>query len=181
MDAEAFLGKFDSLLVPGRCIIAPEGLNRFYQKGFTGNTGANWMTRAERESEITDHLFYLNGLRNKILAAANGNKPNELLLGFSQGTAMVSRWAWQMEEPLPRHLVLWGGEPAAELREQMHHLGLRFRQALWMLGKQDPFIPEEAAEALKSGRVDPWKLMFYEGGHDIDTLSLTLLQQQLME
>jgi predicted esterase len=179
MDAEAFLGKFDSLIIPGRCIMAPEGLNRFYQKGFTGITGANWMTRAERDSEIADHLFYLNGLRNKTLESRPGASPKEILLGFSQGTAMISRWAWQMEGSSPEALILWGGEPAAELQPQLSDLGRRFRKALWMLGTQDPFISAKAMDELKERSLDPWDLILYEGGHDIEKLSLDLLQKQL--
>ena len=72
-------------------VIAPEGLSRFYLQSNGGRVGASWMTRDDRLAEIDDHVGFLNQLASLVLARC----PAEVeitVLGFSQGTATVSRW-----------------------------------------------------------------------------------------
>lgn len=99
----AFLTKAD----PTTVIIAPEGLSRFYLSGNGGRVGASWMTRDDRLHEIQDHINFLNQLAVTVLSQC---PPNVQLtvLGFSQGTATVSRWLAQAVFR-PAHLILWAG------------------------------------------------------------------------
>jgi hypothetical protein len=53
--------KFWQILV-GRIIIAPEGLSRFYRKGFSGDVVASWMTKDDRLDDMEDYVRYLNDL-----------------------------------------------------------------------------------------------------------------------
>ena len=39
------------------CIVAPEGLSRFYIKGTDGRVGASWMTRDDRVQDIKDNIY----------------------------------------------------------------------------------------------------------------------------
>ena len=99
----AFLVEAD----PATVVIAPEGLSRFYLNGTDGRVGASWMTRDDRLHEIDDHIGFLNQLTDKVLAQC----PAEVqltMLGFSQGTATVSRWLAQARFR-PAHLILWAG------------------------------------------------------------------------
>ena len=99
----AFLVEAD----PTTVVIAPEGLSRFYLNGTDGRVGASWMTRDDRLHEIIDHLGFLDQLTDKVLAEC----PPEVhltVLGFSQGTATVSRWLAQARFR-PAHLILWAG------------------------------------------------------------------------
>ena len=73
----------------GRAICAPEGLSRFYVKGFDGKVGASWMTRDDRTSEINDHLAYLNKWWNSLNI---DEAVSVTLIGFSQGVATAARW-----------------------------------------------------------------------------------------
>ena len=50
MLAEYFIKKFDSIVNNDNCVIAPEGLSKFYTKGFYGRVGASWMTKENRET-----------------------------------------------------------------------------------------------------------------------------------
>jgi hypothetical protein len=52
MPAEKFLEEFKELDTENILIVAPEGLSRFYTKGFYGSIGASWMTKEDREHEI---------------------------------------------------------------------------------------------------------------------------------
>ena len=68
--------------------IVPEGLSKFYQKGFNGKVGASWMTKEDRAFEIQDALKYFETiiehfqLENKTIN----------IFGFSQGGPMAARW-----------------------------------------------------------------------------------------
>ena len=50
--ADEFLENFKLLENDHTLVVAPEGLNHFYRKGFDGPVGANWMTRRHRTVEI---------------------------------------------------------------------------------------------------------------------------------
>ena len=72
-----------------RTICAPEGLSRFYVRGFDGKVGASWMTRDDRAVEIIDHLAYLNKWWSSLEI---DESISVTLIGFSQGVATAARW-----------------------------------------------------------------------------------------
>ena len=65
MLAGDFIKTFDELASNGDFVIAPEALSRLYVKGDYGNVGANWMTKEDRENEISDYINYLDELFEK--------------------------------------------------------------------------------------------------------------------
>ena len=71
------------------CIVAPEGLSRFYIKGTDGRVGASWMTRDDRVQDIKDNIYYLNSWWDSIEVKS---ETEIILLGFSQGVATAGRW-----------------------------------------------------------------------------------------
>jgi predicted esterase len=110
--ARFFLNRFEGM-EDGRCIVAPEGLNRFYLDAEHNRVGATWMTREDRMHEIEDHVGYLDALTEHILTNAKPGTPVNAL-GFSQGVATVARWALRGSTPLAR-MVCWAGGLPAEL------------------------------------------------------------------
>ncbi len=109
---------------PGRLVVVPEGLSRFYLDGDNGGrapgryerTAASWMTRDDREADIADITRYLDDVFVAVCTRA-GVDPKVVPLtafGFSQGTATVARWLAlspllaQRAERV-RRLILWGG------------------------------------------------------------------------
>src|SRR5687767_5276492 len=97
--AQYFLTKFNALTTQGVCVIAPEGLSRFYledvnTRNQTGNNrvGATWMTRENRLMDIENYITFLD----TVYQAEVGNRLIPVtILGFSQGAATASRWAVQ--------------------------------------------------------------------------------------
>ncbi|MBK6951958.1 MAG: hypothetical protein IPH24_07885 [Crocinitomicaceae bacterium] len=65
--ASYFIQKFEFLDPENYYVIAPEGLHRFYLNGTSGRVGASWMTKENREDDITNYLLYLNALLEKII------------------------------------------------------------------------------------------------------------------
>ena len=105
---------------PGRLVVLPEGLNRFYLDGGEGGryerVAASWMTRDERETDIADTNRFLDDVFVAACTRAGADPLAVPLVGFgfSQGTATVTRWL--AGSPLlaaraerARRLILWGG------------------------------------------------------------------------
>src|ERR671937_1373227 len=85
--AARFLERFRSIEAQQRCIVAPEGLSRFYltEKPAERRVGAAWMTREDRLHEIEDYLRYLDA----VYADIQLPQARVTALGFSQGSATV--------------------------------------------------------------------------------------------
>ncbi|MDB5234913.1 MAG: phospholipase [Hymenobacter sp.] len=92
---------------PETVVIAPEGLSRFYLSGNSDRVGASWMTSDDRLAEIEDHVNFLNQLADKVLDECLPGV-QVTVLGFSQGTATVSRWLARAHFRAA-HLILWAG------------------------------------------------------------------------
>jgi predicted esterase len=175
--AADFIEDFASLVTPDRCVVAPEGLSRFYVDGMDTHerVGASWMTREAREAEIDD---YIEALDDTLSHFAEGERPASLcVLGFSQGAATASRWALLGEAPVDR-LVLWGGPPAHDLDLADHAAALRALDLMLVAGTEDPHVPPErrafARERLQAHDV-PVTVRTFDGGHRLDEATLQAL------
>lgn len=172
--ARYFLNQFAGLS-PDLCIVAPEGLSRFYLDAGHTRVGATWMTREDRLHEIDDHVAYLDQMTRELQQQA---PPGTLVnvLGFSQGVATASRWALRGLTRFDR-MVLWAGNLPPELdRDTLH--ALRGLVVDLVLGDQDEFMDREtllgAAQRLEAAGVDH-RHHIYRGGHKLDALTLQRL------
>jgi predicted esterase len=172
--ARYFLNQFDGLS-PDLCIVAPEGLSRFYLDAGHTRVGATWMTREDRLHEIDDHVAYLDQMTRELQQQA---PPGTLVnvLGFSQGVATASRWALRGLTRFDR-MVLWAGNLPPELdRDTLQ--ALRGSVVDLVLGDQDEFMDREtllgAAQRLEAAGVDH-RHHIYRGGHKLDALTLQRL------
>lgn len=177
--ARRFLRRFEPIAEPGRLVVAPEALSRFYvspepgRHGPASVVGASWMTREDRLHEISDYVAYLDRLAQAVLlpdAAVT-------VLGFSQGTATAARWVTMGSAPAKR-LILWAGylphdqdlERAAEVFSDTELVLVR--------GGEDPGLTEELDEkeraALEAESI-PHRIVRYDGGHEIDAETLRAL------
>lgn len=143
-----------------RLLVAPEALSRFYTRGTSGNVGASWMTRADREREIDDYLRYLDALHDQ-LGTATAEQLH--VLGFSQGAATACRWAAQGASS-PDQLVLWGGSVPPDVDPT----ALRALKLVLVVGTRDKYVTDERLRQ-EQERLDDsgvaYRLVRFEGGH----------------
>lgn len=166
--ADEFLENFRLLDDGTALVLAPEGLNHFYRKGFGGPVGATWMTRRHREDAIRDYAQYLQMLHQQYLALLP-NGVETIVLGFSQGTATVCRWMFA-QKPDFHHLVLWGGLPPEDLDYPALGNYLGDKALHYLLGDADPFItPEREAlfQEIKTRGGLNFREQRFAGGHEI--------------
>ena len=173
--ASRFIRRFGVIDNGRRLIVAPEALSRFYLSGGTGphsdgdKVGASWMTREGRDSEITDQVTYLDRVLEAALAgAAAGTRC--VGFGFSQGAAVICRWAARTANP-PAHLVLWGSGVPADLFAGEGRKGLARPALTLVVGKSDPIanggrVGVHRDELAAAGI--PYRFVNYYGGHEID-------------
>ena len=172
--AADFATQFESIVAPNRCVIAPEGLSRFYVDGLGSHdeVGASWMTREDRDHEIQDYVADLDDVVQHV--RSDEADLSIRVLGFSQGAATANRWALLGDTTIDR-LVLWGGAPAHDLDLSVHADALRAMDLTIVVGTDDPYVTDERRTAVRRrlARHDiPVTIHTFEGGHRLDDETL---------
>ena len=176
-----FARHFRAVERPGRLVVVPEALSRFYL-GEIGagerRVGASWMTREDREADVADVVRYLDDV---FVAACTRAGADPLAVpvvgfGFSQGTASVARWL--ALSPLmgrrPRRterLVLWGGGMPHDLDLGAHAGWLAEAGVTLVAGDRDEFatparVMEQEARLRAAGA--PVETVAFAGPHRLN-------------
>ena len=171
--AEKFIGYLATLAGDSRLIVAPEALSRFYLDQGRGPPGASWMTKEDRDHEITDYVSYLDQLSTTI----RGRCPAEArsyALGFSQGVATLGRWLARGEA---RHdaYCLWAGTLPQELDLASSHPALAGRKVALVVGHRDEYLTQDwlGTESRRLLSVAGEVRQFpFDGGHRLDRTML---------
>lgn len=166
--AQFFIKKFDCLDDGKTLIVAPEGLSRYYLKGFTGRVGATWMTKEDRQTDIKNYLIYLETVFNQIRSKLK-REVKVTLLGFSQGAATISRFATQTDVEFHR-LVLWAGIFPPDLPPLQSAEKLKDKKVYWVYGTKDPYLSagiiKEQKFIAEQIKVAP-EVLSFEGEHEL--------------
>ena len=180
--ARRFLPRFASLDDGTRLIVAPEGLSRFYLHDSEGShgkevpIGATWMTREDRENEITDYVEFLDAVLGEVSEGAGGEIARLTVFGFSQGVHTASRWVAAAETAVER-LILWGAYLPDDFDLDRGPERLESTELILVRGLLDPYV-SEGAHASQEARLAelgiPFKTLTHTGGHELDP---TLLRQ----
>ena len=178
--AERLIKKFDQL-PEDSFVVAPEALSRFYWDEKSGQTGASWMTKDDREFEIEDYCNYLQTVYEHYLSIVPDNC-KIVLLGFSQGGATAMRWLVLNRPEKIDALQLWGCDIPADLDYKSAQEYLSDKKIYWIYGLNDPYINAERAEQLKKRfyqfELSP-KIIQFEGAHEIDRKILGSLDLEI--
>lgn len=166
--AEYFIKQFACLDNGQHLIIAPEGLSKYYLKGFTGRVGATWMTKEDRLNDIDNYLAYLEAVYNEVKPQL-AEDVKVTFFGFSQGAATISRFATQTEVCFDR-LVLWAGIFPPDLPPLKSIERIKHKPVYWVYGKQDPYVSagvmDEQSRLAKNLQIDP-EVISFEGEHEL--------------
>ncbi len=171
--AQFFIRKFESIASPDRVIIAPEGLSRFYLDGFHGRIGATWMTREDRETDISNYLAYLDAVHTSVTEQLNTNV-SVTVLGFSQGAATATRWLMNGNVQAAS-LILWAGILPFDLNIDNAGEKLGDLEKWCVYGLQDPYLQDEKMKEmtdLVSRTGLDFQYITFDGKHEIDTETL---------
>ncbi|MEO8636466.1 MAG: phospholipase [Gemmatimonadales bacterium] len=175
--ASRFLRAFAPLDDGATVMAAPEALSRFYLEtrldgGHGSAIGATWLTREDRVAEIGDVHGYLDQLVGVLRAA---HRPERLIvLGFSQGSAAVARWAVTSSET-PDQLILWGAPLAVDVAPDALAARRAGHPVVLVAGDEDTHAPAGVLEAQAAALVQAGATataVRFAGGHTIDAAAL---------
>jgi predicted esterase len=169
--ASSFITSFSELADEGDYIIAPEALNRLYVKGDSGDAGASWMTKEDRENEIKDYVNYLDKLFELEIESKRKNSNFKVYaLGFSQGAATLTRWLVLGKSKVDV-IIPWCGSLAHDVD---YSASENFKSAPVHLvyASDDRYYDKDFGkkqqEILQKHGINP-KLHMFEGGHKVST------------
>ena len=169
MLSEYFVKKFECIINETTLVIAPEATNRFYLRDNYTRVGASWMTKLDKEQEISDNILFLDKLFSIIKKDIGHDNFKLNTLGFSQGGPALVRWL--MSNKLNTNsLILWGSDIpkdslVIENKSRWNSMNLKI-----VIGKNDEYINEEKKQefigVVKSYGLK-YELIEYEGSHKI--------------
>lgn len=168
-----FIQRFEFLDPAKNYVIAPEGMNRFYDDGLNGRPVSNWMTREDRLDEIADFILFLEGLRQKLHWEKNTNV-RIIYLGFSQGVTTLIRW---LHDRTPRvdYLLLWAGGLPDDLIYDLRREYFSSLRSFFFIGDKDPFFTPETIDE-KKPLVETMGLQlqveYFQGSHTVEEKAL---------
>ena len=178
--AARFITAFQCIAEHGRLIVAPEALHRFYRDpppapAASRRVGATWMTREDRENDIADYVDYLDLLISEIVSRAPSARLH--VLGFSQGSATVLRWAANASR-VPDHIILWAGEVPQDVDWTAAARKLAKTRIDVVRGSRDDLTSEEGLSrnlrTLSEVALE-YHVHQFNGGHHMDEATLVRL------
>jgi predicted esterase len=175
--ADEFLKEFDLLDNEQTFVVAPDRFNLFYRKGFTGPIGANWMTRQHRESAIADYCNFIQQVYDFYMPQLPADV-RIVLLGFSQGSATVTRWVMG-KQPHFHDLLLWAGLPPEDIDYASQREYLSDKNLYLLYGSDDPFLTPDrmtVVQDIETKNGIDFQEELFTGGHEIP---VEVLQQFL--
>lgn len=167
MLAQGILHWFRAAARPGRVLVAPEALSRFYSETRgVRRVGASWMTREAREDDLLDIMTYLDRVATEVI----GDVSRLEIHGFSQGVAAGARWTVRQTRPVAR-LVCWGGKIPEDVAPALLRSAIAEGAVHYAVGSRDVWTPAEAIGA-DAARLEaaglPVRLHPFDGGHRVD-------------
>lgn len=168
-----FIPYFNELNPEENYIIAPQAPSKYYLSNAYKRIGASWLTREDTAQEIANVLNFLNAVYK---AVAIPNRCQLLVLGFSQGVSIATRWV-ALSKILCDQLVLFAGRIPEELRRQDFEFLEDHAKVTFFVGDSDEFLSPEQVDAesekIKTLFKGSARLHIFEGGHEIKKELLT--------
>lgn len=163
-----FLKYFNELPKEKHYVIAPQAPSKYYLDSKFKQVGASWLTRENREMETKNVLSYLNS----IYTAENIPDHSQLIvLGFSQGVSIATRWVAKNKIPCTQLILYAGGIPEELTPSDFNFRAFQNSQVKIVVGDQDNFLsPEILEHELSKADLlfkDKVKYIQFKGGHEV--------------
>lgn len=162
-----FLKYFKGLDADENYIVAPQAVSKYYQGKDFKHVGASWLTKENTKAETKNVLTYLKTVFD---AEIDLDKYNVILLGYSQGVSVVSRFVAHYKIQCDQLILHSGGLPK-EL-EPSHFSFLNAKIAM-VYGDKDQYITEERlkdeSNRAKSLFGNAVNTITFDGVHEMNT------------
>ncbi len=174
-----FINYFSELNAEENFIIAPQAPSKYYQGKNFKNVGASWLTRENTITETQNILNYVDTIFEKELS---GIKSKLIVLGYSQGVSIATRWIASRKIQCDI-LVLHSGGIPKELQPQDFEFLQPTAQVIYLYGNKDQYITEarKTEEQLKGSKLfkDRLNIEVFEGVHEVNRKFLLKLSKMI--
>lgn len=163
-----FLKHFEGLPADKNYVIAPQAPSKYYLGKAYTHVGASWLTKENTQMEIDNVMAYLDA----VMTSENiPDTCNVIVLGFSQGVSIATRWVAKRKLRCSQ-LVLYAGGIPNELEPSDFEFLLNNNTKITVIvGDEDEYLTEERRrtesekiEKLFDGKA---KQLIFEGGHEV--------------
>ncbi|MGA9324945.1 MAG: esterase [Salegentibacter sp.] len=162
-----FIRHFQHLNKEENYIIAPQAQSKYYLSNKYTHVGASWLTQENTEAEIGNMLNYLDA----VYEAENlRESPNLIILGYSQGVSVATRFLARRKIKCSK-LILHSGKIPAELQPEDFEF-LKNTPVSYIYGTEDEYLKKEIVKVEEERLKELFpklQILTYKGGHEINT------------
>ncbi len=161
--SEYFIKHFKNLNPIEHYVICPQAPSKYYAGKSFSKVGACWLTKENTQQETENILNYVDEV------IINENIPSScefIILGYSQGVSIASRWITKRAINCDRFIIVSGKFPAEINKKDLAYLSKL--RVFVTLGKGDALIPSQLAKS----EINKLKELFgdlieihHDGGH----------------
>lgn len=163
-----FINYFSELNAEENYIIAPQAPSKYYQGKDFKHVGASWLTRENTVTETQNVLNYVDAVYKKEI---DGKIPNFIVLGYSQGVSIATRWLATRKMQCNK-LVLHSGGIPNELNPSDFEFLDANTEVIYLYGNRDQYITEarKTEEHLKGSKLfkDRLHIKVFDGIHEVN-------------
>ncbi|MDT7830136.1 esterase [Pricia sp. S334] len=163
-----FINYFGELPSDKNYIIAPQAPSKYYLSSAYTHVGASWLTKEKTQQEMENALSYLDAV---MAAEKIPNTCNLIVLGFSQGVSIATRWVARRQINCAQLVLYAGGVPNELEASDFEFLLKNGTKVTAIVGDNDKYVNEERrkAESEKIERLFGGKAeqIIFEGGHEV--------------
>jgi len=164
-----FVRYFSELSSEENFIIVPQAPSKYYMGEKFKHVGASWLTRENTVEETQNILTYVD-------AVFNSEKPKEIpnliVLGYSQGVSIATRWLASRKIQCNQLILHSGGIPTELQAKDFEYLN-ESTSVIYLYGDKDQYITEakKTEESLKGSKLfgNRLKIEVFDGIHEINT------------
>ncbi|MGJ8667823.1 MAG: alpha/beta hydrolase [Patiriisocius sp.] len=167
-----FLRSFETLNAEENYFIAPQAPSKYYLGTKFKHVGACWLTKENTKTETQNVLNYIDAVYK---AEISETPVNFIVLGYSQGVSIATRWLSSRKIQC-NHLILHsGGIPTELIPEDFEYLNPKTK-VTYLYGDADEYINEakKTEELLKGTKLfgDRLETQVFKGIHEVHIPSL---------
>ena len=174
-----FIRYFSELNSDENYIIALQAPSKYYQDKAFKHVGASWLTRENTVIETENVLNYVDAVFKK---EVSNNVPNLIVLGYSQGVSVATRWVARRKIQCEMLILHSGGIPI-ELKPEDFDFLSPTTKVIYLYGNKDQYITEarKTEEQLKGSKLfkDRLSIEVFEGIHEVNREFLMAISKQI--
>jgi len=166
-----FIRLFDSLNKEDNYFIAPQAPSKYYKGNDYRRVGSSWLTKENTKTETENVLQYVDAI---VAIEKIPTQINLIILGYSQGVSIASRWIATREIKCDSYIMVSGGFPKELQKEDFSFLSDSTKIS-HIVGQNDPYfeIAKVDVEKKRVQQILPQiKFNTHQGGHELNIESI---------